>query len=152
MNSMHAHGGIRVRQCWSMAHPLPPKQAINRQLKAKLILTHHHHPSEKRSPCTACNCMPRACVAWPTNNPLELWEQGRSFRKWDTSHHHKFTHVCLVTRLAMAMLLLRISSQRLKTILRLFYVARALFSSEKFLFFGTVSLSFVCDKYYPIMN
>jgi len=32
---------------------------------------------------------------------------------------------------------------------KLFY---ALFSSEKISDFGTVSLSFVCDKYYPIMD
>ena len=28
----------------------------------------------------------------------------------------------------------------------------ALFSSEKWNFFGTVALSFVCDKYYPIIG
>ena len=28
----------------------------------------------------------------------------------------------------------------------------ALFSSEKWKVFGTVALSFVCDKYYPIMD
>jgi len=28
----------------------------------------------------------------------------------------------------------------------------ALFSSEKILDFGTVALSFVCDKYYPIVD
>jgi hypothetical protein len=28
----------------------------------------------------------------------------------------------------------------------------ALFSSEKISDFGTVALSFVCDKYYPIMD
>jgi len=30
--------------------------------------------------------------------------------------------------------------------------AMALFSSEKWKVFGTVALSFVCDKYYLIMN
>jgi hypothetical protein len=29
---------------------------------------------------------------------------------------------------------------------------RALFSSEKWKVFGTVALSFVCDKYYPIID
>jgi len=32
------------------------------------------------------------------------------------------------------------------------YEIKALFSSEKILDFGTVALSFVCDKYYPIMD
>jgi len=31
-------------------------------------------------------------------------------------------------------------------------ISSALFSSEKWKLFGTVALSFVCDKYYPIMN
>ena len=32
------------------------------------------------------------------------------------------------------------------------YHYKALFSSEKISVFGTVALSFVCDKYYPIMD
>jgi len=31
-------------------------------------------------------------------------------------------------------------------------LSRALFSSEKISDFGIVALSFVCDKYYPIMD
>ena len=31
-------------------------------------------------------------------------------------------------------------------------IAQALFSSEKWKVFGTVTLSFVCNKYYPIMD
>jgi hypothetical protein len=32
------------------------------------------------------------------------------------------------------------------------FLAEALFSSEKWKVFGTVALSFVCDKYYPIIE